>query len=396
MTRHKKRQRSLTIRTSQFNLHSEGPGRWRVDGKDLSGKRRRVRFNAETEAKAIIEAEKLLQQPTRQDEFPTILIDDAFIEAAKGRDWTDYTRKSDRRSILYFLDWVDERGLEYWHQLTLSHIAEYKAGLQERDLAADSIRLYLNPIRRTSKWIAANWPKHYTDICSTLRLSNRVSRSAVYDGGEGNPSLSICEVLDFLDYLTQEPGRDRLTPGVALQGIAGLQMQEALRMTWNKVDFEAGTVTIDGMVKNAFRIRCIPIPETLQWILRRARNLRAGSLESDPIVVGYKNHDSYARAVRRCLRSWDPQRAIAPKDFRNTLQAVAYKNGWEGYYLSRYVGHSPRSISERHYVEGRGERLVPLYLEKVVANVEKQIAKWNAPEGSSLIQRPRLVNVSVD
>ena len=158
-------------------------------------------------------------------------------------------------SVSTFSNGVDQQGLVFWDEIRFEHIQAYKKSLIDRRLAFDTIRLYLVPVRRTSTWMTSNWPRLYSNICIGLRLSKHDVAPAKYDDNYGNPYLPLPQVVELLDWLSRSPIRDRLTAGVALQGLAGLQMQEALRLTWENVDFENETITIDGVVKNRFRIR---------------------------------------------------------------------------------------------------------------------------------------------
>jgi len=210
--------------------------------------------------------------PNESDDFPTVHISEALLRASETRNWMEYTRREDSRNCEYFLEWVDKEGLAFWHEIRFEHVLKYQKSLKDRGLAFDTIRLYLLPIRRAAAWVAANWPKHYVNICQSMRISRRDSHTATYNEEEGNPYLPIHRVLDFLDWLARDARRDHLTVGVALQGLAGLQLQEALRLTWEKVDLNDDTLTIDGVVKNRYRIRKIPIPNVVAWLLRRARH----------------------------------------------------------------------------------------------------------------------------
>jgi len=209
-----------------------------------------------------------------------------------------------------------------------------------------------------------------------------------YDENEGNPYLSIHGVLDFLDYLARDPKRDCLTIGVCLQGLVGLQLQEALRLTWDKVDLEDDNITIDGEVKNQFRIRKIPIPSVVSWILRRARNT---TYIGGKIIPDYANYDNYSHAVKREIQRWDPEVSIKPKDLRNTIQTAAIDGGWYGYYIQRYVGHAPTTIGERHYHGDKGKRMIEPFRKKVGDHIESEISTWKVPVDSPIMPGPRLV-----
>ncbi len=393
--------RSLTTekkkyKTDRFTLIQERENRWKVSGRDSEGSYRRIRFDAKDLSEAIRTAERILQNLTdnrknkplrKAQRHCMIRISDALFRSAESRNWSEYTRQSDATSSEYFLDWVDRKGLTFWHELRFEHVQQYRKCLLERGLAYDTIRLYLVPVRRTAMWMSMNWPKDYVNICQGLRLSRRDVCSTSYNEEEGNLFLPIASVLDFLDWLTRDEEWDRLSVGVALQGLAGLQLQEALRLTWDKVNIPEQSITIDGFVKNQYRIRKIPIVNTVLWILRRARS---GTRSSGRLIPHFSAYDSYSPALKRAFRESKQGIVIKPKDLRNTIQTAAIDGGWYGYYVQRYVGHAPATIGERHYHGDQGKRLFPLFQEKVVAHIEEEIGKWKAPENSPLVFGPRL------
>ena len=202
-----KNPRSLTIentkyKTDRFTLHQESPGRWKVSGRDSEGLYRRIRFNAQDLSEAVKMAEEILCNPgwskpqssNPPDESTTLRISEALIRAAKTRNWTEYTRKNEIAYCEYFLKWVDQEGLQYWSELRLEHVLEYKKHLMKNGCAFDTVRLYLRPIRQTSAWMSANWPKQYVDICRNFKLSRKEFVPTRYDENRGNPYLSIHQV----------------------------------------------------------------------------------------------------------------------------------------------------------------------------------------------------------
>ena len=307
---------------------------------------------------------------------------DALHRSAETRTWTEQSRAGDAASARYFVEWATDCGFQFWHELRFEHVEQYRQALQSRRLAPDTIRLYLVPLRRTARWMAANWPNHYSDICSALRFSRRDVTSATLDRNSGNPYMPVARVLDFLDHLAESGSCESILLGVALQALAGLQLQEALRITWDKVNHDDRTITIDGEVKNRYRIREIPVCSVVAWLLARVQ--QAGPTDGR-IVSAYSRYDSYSPAVSRALHEFDPEIVLKPKDFRNTLQTAAIDAGWYGYYVQRYVGHAPSTVGERHYFGDQPHRLLPLFREKVVTHIEDEISQWQAPDGTPVL-----------
>jgi integrase len=235
--------------------------------------------------------------------------------------------------------------------------------------------------------MAANWPRQYVNICENLRLARHQTGETLYRADRGNPALSIKEVLDFLDMLARHSTWKRLLPAAALQGLCGLRIEETLRLKWKNVRFDSQTVTIEGKVKNLFSIRRIPIPTLVICILWDAYQSAKNDAGEARVVSYYSQYRHYSQAMRKALRIWDCDNRLKPKDLRNTILTEAYDGGWHGIYLERYVGHAPRTISERNYHGNQGDRLLPLYQTKVVVPIERLISDWEGPMDSPILLR---------
>ena len=86
------------------------------------------------------------------------------------------------------------------------------------------------------------------------------------------------------------------------------------------------------------------------------------------------------------MGKWNKKLDIAPKDWRNVVITHANLNNYDGSFLECYVGHSPRSISEKHYFprlnsikpDSRGqeqalEKVKEVFTEHVVRHLEEDV-----------------------
>lgn len=315
--------------------------------------------------------------------IPVIHIADALIKSSENRDWTPEHRKNDSLNCDQFLKWVESRDLHYWHELRYEHVEEYHKSLRDRGLKFDTIRLYMWPIRRAASWVACNYRSIYSDICQGFRLSRRQAGPKFYNEKKGNPVLSISDLLDFLNWLTQDKTWGKLSGTVALQGLAGLRLLEAMRMTWRQVDFPASTVTVEGDVKNTQSVRRIPVPQVVSNLLFKVHSVHSDPQPDTLITPGYSDFRHYSKAVQKALLQWNPNNIIRSKDLRNTLPTAALDGGWNRTLVEFYMGHSPKDVTERNYFGNQGDRLLPLFREHVVHRVEAEIMKWAEEHPSS-------------
>lgn len=203
----------------------------------------------------------------------------------------------------------------------------------KRGLSGKTVGHYLEPVRFTAAWISRCWPERYANFCLGLRVPANIGHSYQFDDQKRAAYLRIAEVCDYLDWLeAHHDYAEVIRPGVALQGLCGLQLQEALRLHTKHVDLAAGTITIEGEVKNRWRVRRLPIPQYVVEILREAMTTAP---KGDSRIVRYTgNHwKAYSSLVVGSLDKWaGGKRPIAPKDLRNTLP-----NGGDQRWLGRLL-----------------------------------------------------------
>ncbi len=183
------------------------------------------------------------------------------------------------------------------------------------------------------------------------------------------------------------------------RGPAGLQLLEALRLTWDRVDLERGLVEISGEVKNEYRNRVIPICKKVQDALlcAKSRAEEGAAKETDVVVVGergfpYADFTSYSTRMRKALRAWNPTCSWAPKDLRNCLPSFATAEGIQGTVWEQYIGHAPKSVTDRHYVprlasntsgeERALEKQIALFRQLVIRPLEDAIYNFLQPRQS--------------
>ena len=144
--------------------------------------------------------------------------------------------------------------------------------------------------------------------------------------------------------------------GAALQGLAGLRMTEALRLTWHRVDLERGLIEISGEVKNVYSTRVIPVCQRVLESLRGIANVdgTTGPVIRSPkgcsFAQGRRSWNNYSHRLSRAMREWNPQINWTPKDLRNCLPTFTLNQGIHSMVWEQYLGHSPKSVTARHYI----------------------------------------------
>lgn len=298
------------------------------------------------------------------------------------------SKRSDKRRWCYavhkFLQWLNQNYpvCSYWYQLTRQIIREYLKTFDGK--SPNTKQLALQPISQTSGYMSREF--QMLNIAERLGIGSKIKNVP--------QKVYLRDVVDFCDYLTDI--NHRLEVGVALQGLAGLSLQEATRLTWDKVDLKKGLIEISGAVKNEYRNRVIPICSRVKEALERAKNRPIRAIKgrvldlSDTVIVNRcggaygKYWINYSKEVRKLLKEWNPKIQWTTKDLRNALPTFAIMSGIHNDIWEQYISHAPRSVTMRHYVcklmvssQGEAnelERQIELIRKQVTEPIESEIS----------------------
>ncbi len=384
----------------QFTLHLLTANRWRISGRNSSGSTMRVRINANTLEEAIYAASAALYP------LPPVVgameydLATAFSEAVAALSIMPDSKADLIRKAGYFIDWWcgggylrSTRGLtsataslwinieprdvgNYMHYLMEEHIPTRSKDGQDH-LTGSTVNHYLEPLRKTSRYMHRNWRTVFADICEGYSVPKNFDWDASYDDDDGNPFLSFADLFNFIDWLDSHEFRMVLITGVMLQGFMALQLQEALRLRWDDVDLANGTIIIQGhddtgdRPKNRYRVRKLPLARhVLTWLRAMPREHRC--------VVPYDHgYNAYGSLLGAALDRWRPDLDIPPKDLRNSLSTHAQDNQaeerWNLRILERFMGHAPTGVREKHYYGDKKGRLAQLYAKTITPKIDAAI-----------------------
>jgi len=219
----------------------------------------------------------------------------------------------------------------------------------------------------SARWASKNWPERYRNFAEGFRLPRPANEFHSKNPNQ-RATLSLREVGKILIFLASTKTRRRLVPGIALQGLCGLRVREVFRLRWDKIDLEEGTLSIEGEVKNPHSVRTLPLPKLVVEILKTSK--RSGPF----VIADYANDQQYAEAVRQAIRKWQPNLNLEPKGFRRSLPSVGKREGWHDYALERYIGHSPKTITERYYYIPTEEERIDLLRTEVAERVDAKVS----------------------
>ena len=337
-----------------------------------TGSRIRQRIDATTLEDAVKQGGERISGRKSTDEG-NLAIFEVFALWVSSLNVKAETVKEYKRNIRTFLEYTDGLGLESWRDLRLHHLQTYANRLTEQEYSRRYVDLRTVPARSASRWAAANWPESFRDWTAGFKVPK--SRIAMtYEDTLEKVHLSFDQIVDLLLWLRERENGWSLIPGLALQGLCGLRLTEALRLPWDRIDLKEGLVTIEGEVKNRFSIRRLPVPGLVLDILRDAPQV-------DPIrIVPYSERTVYSEQIKKSLQRWNPEVKIVPKDFRKSLPSESLIQGWYGYEVRRYLGHGPADMTEAAYFKQSKVQLIDLLRKRVTYNLDTTLresrAKW--------------------
>lgn len=390
------------MRAEAFSVYQSRlqASRFRINWSDQGGVRRRYKLWAESLEEAAQKAQDLIagrdpdqaeEEAAASENGPLVVeaFEQALGESKRGklakRDWTKVQNR--------FIEWMAKHHPEatHWSLITRRMLREYMAPMTGK--APNTIRLAMNPIVQTAGYMEREY--NLPNVAKRLGIGNKLKKTP--------PLVHVVDVADFLDWLA--PQDIRIAAGAALQSLAGLQLMEALRLTWGKVDLKRSLIEISGEVKNSYRNRVIPVSAKVVQILDRCRREVYGqSVEpnaEDPVVpsptgVSYMSGEdsshNYSKRLRGFIRQWNATAGWAAKDLRNALPTFAVIEGIHSNLWEQYIGHAPVGVTARHYTpkltsatRGEGEALerqMDLFRKLVLGPIEEKMARKGHDERS--------------
>jgi len=368
----------LTDPETRMTLHqsSADPTAYEARLPESLGRLRR-RFSAPSQRDAILTAPEVLGLIAPRSDLPErIEIVDAFNQTLSFSRRRPQSRKNWAHWVRRFLLSLPCH-LEYWHQITRPHLRAHIATLQH--CATRTIELSIQPVRQTARYMAREYG--LPNPAEALTLGGKPARPT--------PGVYLADVLEFLETLHQRP---HLEAAVALQGLAGLRLTEALRLTWDKVDCDHGLVEISGETKNEASKRVIPVAARVLDALNHVARAPIQSIDNRVLIYA-RDYTSLSNVLGRAIRAWSPTINWQPKDLRNCILQWSVAQGHHGMLWEEYVGHAPGGITARHYIArlsalsaGESDALderMAILRERLLAPLEAAIAQAKKPRLSN-------------
>jgi len=357
--------RFYAVHPRRFSLREASTGKWTLSHYDSRGEYRRLTINGPDCLTAALERAwpivngEVVHESTAAFNPLTQPLDEVFEQWLKTLSIRPHTRRDYSKYILILLRYCEFEGVEFLGQLTRARIEAYVQYLRdEREASQNTQRLYLVPVKAMLAWQRLSYPEHFpVNICQGIR-----TRAANPKRLQRVP-LTLKEGLRFLDWLKRH--YPDLRPLAAMQLFAGLRVTEAFRLDLCQVDFEKGTVCVEGEVKNAASVRILPVVDIALNALRGLRVKRLGDLHS--------SLEGYSAQLKRALDMFG-RYDLVPMTLRKTIETSALVE-WGGPLdlLNRYCGRVPSDIQARHYTVVTQDQWVDLFRAQIVEPLNRKL-----------------------
>ena len=359
----------------QFTLAELETGRWSLTGMNSNGSRRQERVDAVNLDVAIEEAAKRLGyafDPFEED-MTIARVSKRWLDSLDVREETRSGQY--QNAVDAWFDFTDSKKIKLYRDLRREHFQGYLRWCQKRFNGWTPYH-YVGKIRAMIRWASLNWSEHFKDFAAGLKIP----KPREDDFREDRDALTVEQVLEFCDFLGTHPEGWRVRPAVALCGLAGLSVLEALRLTWEHVHFEEGYIDITGERKNAHRKRRIPLPAEVWQVLRTS------SKDDKRVVPVYQSHPAYQKAFDRLFDAWTrparrPRRRRfpdRPKRFAGRHPDACGVGELEWLRPGPLRGPRRRSIRQKHYTKVSEVRLLADMRSKVTDRIDSKLASWRA------------------
>lgn len=333
-------------RRSAGSIQSRGEGRWLVQvtaGRDpATGKRRRLSKSLRgSKRDAERELAKLLLDVGEVDAAMTSLTVDQYLTQV----WVPSLTRLRRLTVIGYESKI--RGLikPYLGASRLDAVTPYMLDRWLGDLARDGVSghsaLHAFRVLRTATRQAVRWRLLSADPTAAVTPPKAEPHDPQI--------LSADQVNRMLDAFTGSP----IEPAVVLALAAGLRRSEICGLTWNDIDFDAGTVTIrrglhetkggetwHEQPKSLTSRRTVSLPEWSLEVLKGSRGV-------GPVVTVKPTALSRMYVKHRDEHELP---AIPLRDLRHTHATLALAQGVDVVAVSRRLGHSDIAVTSSYYL----------------------------------------------
>ena len=340
---------------------------WKIDYVDENGKRHRKRFygtksHARQQYALILKrVETIKNDPSIKDrQMPVIDLVQRYIHSSQIDGKNPYTIKRIKNATDAFISIIG--GNTHIGDINAQLIEQYKAmRLQEKTprknkLSKGGLNTELRHLRAMFNWAVK------TDILQTSPMK----ATTLIKTNPKPVRFLLPEEIKKLFRVINENNDEVALQLIEMYIRTGARRSELLppKLTWKSFDFETETIVLIGK--------------------RNKRRTNPINSEIIKLITDRKNHgyehpfpyspDQAYRIVTKYFRLAGIENA-STHTLRKTCGALLIQDGVDIYRVSKYLGHSSVSVTERHYVD-----LLPSEYSDLLCKIDSQLKKYSILE----------------
>lgn len=336
---------AMLVRVMGEPYYRPDRGTWAVAYKDLAtGKRRQITFkgeDAEGNARAFWKAHRSREQALRTGAVtldqvqvsahgsePISTVADKWRDEMKAEKLSEAHVKTQRRTLERLFE---SRGMTLVRHFTEADVLAWMktGGYESRTAAA-----YMKTFRAFGRWLVRNHYVIVSPVEHTKRPGGRIKTTIKHR------ALTAEEVSRLVNCAEVKPHR-RLFYSIGLR--IGLRKTEQSRLTWDQIDFDAGTVAMTRDKGKVDRDDVLPIPRMLLEQLRVVRQAPAKTvLDTTPTLRTFR---------RDCERAGIDTKYVNLRSLRKTLNTILAAEGVDVTQRQKIMRHSDPRLTQGAYLD---------------------------------------------
>lgn len=256
--------------------------------------------------------------------------------------WDSYHKIIDKKSISddaqRFRDYLASLAALPLDKITPNLIEDIMAGMKKSKKSPATCRLVFALLRSLLNWAIRRQLFKGPNPCSMVQAPKvNNARTRV---------LTKEEADRLLQALQEHPNR-HLSNIIRFLLLTGKRRGEVRSLEWSDVDEKNRTVTFRGTTTKNGKTTVLPMSEAAMDVLKEARMLRNSSSFVFPSSTGGYYHDLNATWSR--FRVKMGLMDVRIHDLRRSFGSFAVSNGVDLYVVSRLLGHSSTTVTQRVY-----------------------------------------------
>lgn len=289
------------------------------------GKRRRYRLDALTRAAAETEALTVYQRETLKAEGTTI-----------GSLWEMYRQEKQGRRVAVAM------GFEW------KAMQDHFGALRPEDLTIEICRRYTAARRKAKKHDGTIWTElgHLRTVLTWARNARLISFAPQVERPQKPAPKDRWLTRGEIDKLLAAPKAHHVQLAILLMLATAGRVSAVLELTWDRVDFERGTINLRTNETGPRKGRAVvPMNDGLRAALSAAEK----AAMTDNVIEWAGEPIKRLRTGFTAAAKAAGVKGVTPHVLRHTAAVHLVSNGVPMQKVSQYLGHSSISVTERVY-----------------------------------------------